>query len=345
MQEVFGDAFGRRARLAQGLRRGAVGTEAERLGQVVVDGVADDGSDEAHGFPAADDADVAQYTGGFHGLVRVQAGDARELGDAVGGADDGEGPRQCEGVLRVRRGCVLDPAEHHACDVAGPDAGDGGGVGERLGARGAAEFTDEFAQEERVPGRGLVAGAHRLGGERPGAGGREEFPHAGLAERTEAQQPGADGAEQRPSVVAPGGPGGDGGDAAQDGPSFEPLGQVAQEAQGGGVRPLEVVQQEQERSVPGHVDQRAVEAVVNGLLLLGVELAGHVPLVVVEEGRGHGGGTGQHGRALLRCGGGKPVLQRLADHPVGESRLEFDAAGMERGESRLFRPLPDGSQQ
>ncbi len=116
--------------------------------------------------------------------------------------------------------------------------------------------------------------------------------------------------------------------------SLEPSRQVEEPAQGGGVRPVQVVDRKQRRLLKGHVGREPVKAVEDregalcGRVLRSGELRGS------EERFDERGRPREQLRAEIRRGGREQRLEQLTNDPIGKLALELTAAGGEHPHPR-----------
>jgi hypothetical protein len=193
----------------------------------------------------------------------------------------------------------------------------------------------ELLDEERVPvGVGAEPGGHARG-RRPAAQRRRQLPHLVDVEGTE-DDPAAGGvADQSPKGVGQGRPHrglvAAVGAEDEDPRRLEPVDEVLEQGERGRVRPVEVLQHEQERSDRGqpqeHVPQRRVQEVPR---LLGGEVEGRGQFGEAPAQRGHdpghlGAGVAQEGQQLFVGELPGELLEDLQEREPGNGLLGLQA--------------------
>jgi hypothetical protein len=201
------------------------------------------------------------------------------------------------------------------------------------------QIAGDRAQHQRITGGGAVA----RGGE-PGIGLVAKRPpeqdcHRVFPQRSQLQQvragAGDDRAERPGGVIRPGG------QDQQDGQALDAVLQIAQPAQGRLVRPVGIIQREQERSDACQVGGQPVQPVEPGELPPARRLAGKP-----RHGHRERGGTLEQAGTRFRLSAGLDSrLEEPPDNTEGELPLQLVAAGGVDGHPGLPRPEAELGQQ
>ena len=315
-EQLRRDLLAGRAVVAQHAGRALVLQLALGGRELVVDGVAHERVHEAQRRLGAQDLRAHERP------RRAGHGRLVELGER---GDDGQLGALAQHAHRARhrRGVRGEPGEAEQ-DGAGDGARADGAHGVEVRGVGTdalgLQRAQQLAQQQRVAARGVVAGVAegRLGGLaqlRAHERADRRRPERARAQR-QRRRVVRDLGEQR--GVRPGLAAAQRRGDEQRG-AVEPAGEVGEEAQGGAVAPVQVVDGEQERALGGEVEREPVEAVQDGelgaLLPVGLRSAG-------EHGRRGRRGAGEHGVGA----GGHRRLEELAHDAPGELALELAGA-------------------
>ncbi len=338
LQEVAGGGGGAESGVDDGSGGLAVQGDAQRVGDGAVDGGGDEGVDELQpglrsvvrgsrgGSGGREDARVPQAGGGAGGLLGAEGGDA--CGDVLGdgGAEDGAGPGEADGggaeafeagdeaaaalgggEVGQLRGVLLDGSQSPAPDLGGEfDGFEGvaGGDGPGLVAEGVVGVFADGVADER------------------GDGGRGERGEGQRALSRPARQR-AEGIGVRGQFV------GAVGDDEEQREVFGARGEGGEPAQGLGVGPVRVVEDEGDGGAfDDEVGEDPVEAVAQAL---GVGRGALFGGAESEGGADDGVPAPEGGAQLLFGGAGELGLDELAGDVEGLALLLFAAAGGEDG--------------
>ena len=330
-QQLRGDDVVRRAggeqdRRRLGVRRGALAGRVQ-----LVDGGPHDRVLELDPHARLEDPDRAQLVPGRDGALGRQPG---ELGDgALGGALAEHGGR-----TRERPGVVAEPAqarEHGAAHGLRPEPLHlGGPVGRRLQAA-LADLAQQRAQVEGVAaarritgvGEGVVDRPVRHGVRELGRGGPRQRPRADDRDRVVGGQ----------HVVLLDRPPLDPRPRADDHHGRErvdPVSQKRDEAQRRQVRPVRVVDGDQQRPVAGQPRREDVERVQHVVVGVAVDRRA---VRDREDGPRGSGGAPEQALTVSRRGRLQHRLEQLADHAESEIALQLGAARRERPRAGCVR--------
>jgi hypothetical protein len=339
VEQVQGDALGRRAVVAE-LARGAGVSLAElALAELRAHGVEHDRVHERQRPAGLEDVRGGERVGGVPRGGRLEVGVGARGGELDALAEHGD--RLCQRA--ARRVEPAQPREDAAADRARADlvhlAG-GGGDRQHAGGR---ELVGQLAQQERVAARGAPAGGHeRLLGWHPEAGLDElGDPAAGQRRRRErvdrlvhlqrSEQLSAAAALLRAH----------GGDHARRDAVQAPE-QVQQPAHGRPVGPLQVVDAQQQRPGRRQLDGQPVEAVQRGRRGIGVLERGPG---AEQHGLGQRGGAAEQPRALVGARARQDGLEQLARDAEAEAGFELGRARREHAQPGRLAGRARGAQQ
>ncbi len=326
VRDLGGDPLLGRAALGEDLGRARVRPGALVGADVRVDGLPHDRVPELEGRRRPQDRAIDQQVGGACRLVLLEPGQARGLGQpgAVAQHRDGahEGGRG--------RGAAREAQEHRLGDRGRAQPLDPGRLAGVRRQPLLPRLAQERLEEERVPAGGLAAGRREVVGHRGAEPLLAERRRGRDAQRRRAQHRGLGGRDQPGEVgrepLARARRREDG-----DRQALQARGQVGEEAQRLGVRPVQVVHREGHGSVGGQVVEQPVEAVQDGERAVGRGRR--------QRGGARGEERSRQGRGALEQALGvrgrrDGRLQQLPHAAVGEVALELAGPRSEAGEAR-----------
>ena len=336
-QQVLGDALVRARLLGEQPGGTAVASRALCAGELRVDPAADDRVDERQRPAGLEDPRGRQQVGGVGCLGLVEARESRRL-EKVALLEDRQRPSEPPGMLRQ----PTEPEANRATDRSCTDSLD---VARGLRGRSDASFAQrlhEHAHQERRPARCAQAGIDEDRIRSPAEPRLDELGDGCARQRRKTDHIGGGiGRHGRKQL-------GIGACLARAGRHdergvqlFEAREQEGQVAQGRGVCPVRVVDDQAERTRGGQVRAQPVEAVEDrerGIdARRGRAVRGGCARKPEQAGRHAGSGLQQIGALELRCLGQRR-LEQLTHHSEGEIALQLGPPRAKHAHSARLPP-------